>query len=168
MAKTPKKNLPVKWAAAEKAIFTLVSEKGVSKNICINTFGLGSNHFNIFQGTDANYNKALAIFTSEVLMKAVVGALEFSAADRKFIMTKLRVFDKEIELPIKKMTTAAHASQNLSFAMDAYARKEISDDTFQQIRAACETFSKLMIATDIETRLGEIERLFSENAGNNR
>ena len=157
--KTP---LPSKYKASEKAIFKLVSTRGVSKVICISKLGLQKNYFNQYQNTNENFESALAHFTSDVLMVAVTSSLEFSASDRKYIMTKLRIFDSEIDLPIKNMKTASHASQNLSFALNAYAKKEIGEDTLQSIRQACDVFSNLMVATTLQQEVKDLQKLFEE------
>ena len=163
MAKRP---LPEKYktAGVEKAVFKLVSKKGVSKTICQNKLRLPVNYFNHFVGTADNFDAAMAKFTSDVLMVAVTGSLDMDSAGRKYLMQKLRVFDKEIDLPVKKMTCAKHASQNLSHALAAYAKKELTEDSLQAIRGACEVFAKLMVSTDIESRLAEIEKKFDENS----
>ena len=163
-----KKALPLKHKASEKAIFKLVSKRGVSKSICKNQLKLPHNYFNIWIGTDENFNSALASFTSNVLMKSVTANLEMDSPSRKYLMQKLRVFDQEIELPIKKMTSAKHASQNLSFALSAYAKKEIGEDTLQAIRQACDVFSSLMVATTLQQEVKDLQKLFEENFNANR
>jgi len=157
-----KRKLPSKYIETEKSIYKLVSEKGVSKAICINTLQLPVNYFNILIGTNENYNKALAHFTSEVLMKSVIENLAFDSTSRKYIMQKLRVFDSEIELPVKKMTSAKHASENLSFALNAYAKKEIGDESLVAIRSACSVFSDLMVATTLQAEVEELKKMFEE------
>lgn len=157
-----KKSLPAKYANTNTAIFELVSAKGVSKTVCINTFKLSPNYFTAFVGTGENYNQALATFTNEVLMKSVVDNLKFDNSSRKFLMQKLRVFDGEIELPHKRMKTAQHASDNLSCALDAYARKEIGEEALQAIRSACSIFSELQVATTLQAEVAELKKLFEE------
>ena len=163
-----KKPLPLKYKETEKAIFKLVSKRGVSKSICKNQLKLPHNYFNAWIGTDENFNSALASFTSNVLMKSVVANLEMDSPSRKYLMQKLRVFDQEIELPIKKMTSAKHASQNLSFALSAYASKEIGEDTLMAIRQSCDVFSSLMVATTLQAEVKDLQKLFEENFNANR
>ncbi len=154
----------------EKIIFELVSTKGVSKTICLKQLQLPPNYFSRYEGADVNFDSALATFTTEVLMKHVTKNLGYSGAERKYLMQKLRVFDKEIELPIKKMTTAKHASENLSFALNAFARKELGEEGLQAIRQACDVFSNLMTSTVLEEKIGDLERLMEEkfNGQNSR
>ena len=157
-----KRKLTKTDAKIEKEIYKLVSKRGVSKAVCIRQFQLPANYFSRYQGAHAHYDKAMAVFTSDVLMKSVVETLSMDSAGRKYLMTKLRVFDKEIELPIKTMTTAKHASQNLSFALSAYARKELTDDSLQAIRQACDVFSGLMTATVLEEKISDLEKMMKE------
>ncbi len=156
---TKKKPLPRQHLENEKFIYELVSKMGVSKSICIKKLGLPANYFGRYLGCSENFDKALADFTTDILMSSVVDGINFSAAERKYMMMKLRVFDKEIELPVKNMKTAAHATTNLSFALDAYARKEIGEDVLQAIRQACDVFSSLMTSTVLEERIGDLEKL---------
>ncbi len=95
-------------------------------------------------------------------MPSVTENLNLDSPGRKYLMGKLRVFDQPLVLPVPVMKTATDASENLSFAMNEYAQKNISEDTLMQIRSACEVFSKLMVATDIEVRLTEIEALLKK------
>ncbi len=159
-----KTRLPQRYVESktEKAIFELVSKKGVSKTLCVKQFGLAPNYFAGYVGCQDNYDKAQALFVSEVLMKSVVDNLNFDSPGRKYMLQKLRVFDAEIELPIKKMTTAKHASENLSFALSAYAKKQIGDDALQQIRAACSVFSDLMVSTTLEEKIANLEKIMEE------
>lgn len=160
------RKLPTQHKSSEKAIFELVSTRGVSKTICINKLRLPANYFNIYDGTSNNFNSAMAHFTSEVLMKSVTANLDFDSTNRKYLLQKLRVFDQEIDLPIKNMKTAKHASTNLSFALNAYAQKEIGEDTLQSIRQACDVFSSLMVATTLQEEVKALQKLFEEKFNN--
>ena len=156
------KPLPTKHKTTEKEIFKLVSTRGVSKTICINQLKLPPNYFNAYTGTTDNFNSGMATFTSEVLMKSVAANLAFSASDRKYLMGKLRVFDQEINLPIQHMKTAKHASQNLSFALNEFSQKRITEETLQAIRQSCDVFSSLMVATTLQAEVKDLQKLFEE------
>ncbi len=86
---TKKKPLPKRHLHIEKAIFELISTKGVSKTICINKLGLPANYFNSYVGTDDNFNSVMATFTSDVLMESVTNNLGMDGASRKYLMQKL-------------------------------------------------------------------------------
>lgn len=166
MAKARMLKLPAKYKSMEKAIFDLVSKRGVSKTICTNKFGLPVNYFNQYAGTNENYQSAMAEFASNVLMKNVTEQLEFDGASRKYLMQKLRVFDQPIQLPVPKMKSASDASDNLSFALDLYSQKLITSDMLQDIRQATEVFSKLMVATTLQQDVQELKDMVEEKIKN--
>ncbi len=159
MTKRKKRKTPTKFKTARKLVHDLVSKTGVSKMIVVRQLELPKNFFSQYVGEDENYNKALASFQTKVLMGAVVDTLEMDSQAKKFLMTKHRLFDQEITLPHEKMTEARHATENLSFALDAYCRKLISQDSLQQIRSACDSFSSLHATTELEARLENIEQM---------
>ena len=157
-----RQSLPKKYEKMQESIFNLVSKRGVSKTICLNKFQLPANYFNRYVGADENFNSGMAEFASGVLMKSVVETLELDGAGRKYIMQKLRVFDQPMQLPVPKMKTAKDASENLSFALDQYAQKHITSDALQDVRQACEVYSKLSVATVLQDEVQELRQLFEE------
>ena len=154
-----KRKLPTKYDSSEKAILKLVSETGVNMTHCINSLKLPKNYFNIHYGTRDNYNHALSKFT-EKLMTIVMSNVEFSDSNRKYLMEKLRVFDGEIKLP--KIKDARTAQKALAFALEAYARKDISDSQLQAIRSSCQIYSELSVNTDLQQKIERLELLMEE------
>ncbi len=156
-----RKEVPKEHKPKMKDIAKEVRTKGTSKTNCLRLFDLPPNFFNQHLDAKELYEKSMAQFGSKV-MKITIEQLAYSAADRKLLITKLRLMDAEIDLPVKRMKNASDATRNLSFALHAYAKKEITDDTLQQIRSACDTFSSLTTATVLETKIAELEKLFAE------
>ncbi len=159
---TKRRKTPTKYAGCRKHVFDLVSKTGVSKMIAVRKLELPKNFFNHYVGESESYDKALATFQTEVLMKSVTDTLEMDSQSKKFLMTKHRLFDNDIKLPHQNMTEACHATENLSFALGAYCQKKISQDTLQQIRSACDSFSSLHATTELESRLESIEQMLKD------
>ena len=153
------KALPTKLKSKDKAVFKLVSEYGVSKNHCVRSLKLPINYFHNYISTKDNYDMAMAKFT-EKLMKATMNNIEFSDSNRKYLMQKLRVHDIEIKLP--KITDNKSAQKALGLAIEAYARKELTDTQLVAIKTACATYSELSVHTELQEKIERLEALFAE------
>ncbi len=156
---TKKRQLPIHLKSKEKAILELVSKSGVNKTHCVNSLKLPVNYFSSYEGTLENYNHAMTKFT-EKLMKIVMDNVGYSDSNRKYLMEKLRVFDGEIQLP--KIKDARTAQKALAFALEAYAKKEISDNQLQAIRSSCQIYSELSVNTDLQAKIESLENLMKE------
>ncbi len=154
--------LPKKYKGVLPKIMELVSTRGVSKTICINSFELPPNFFNRHPEASTAYNKALSDFASNVLMKEVTENLKFDSGTKRLLINKMRIFDDEITLPVLNMKTPAHASENLSFSLRAFSEKKISEATLQEIRKSCEVFSGLHVATSLQVQVKNLEEIMIE------
>ncbi len=154
-----KRKLPTKFDGYEAKIFDMVSKLGVSKAHVCKAFGLGHNYFNIFVGTNDNYERGKTAFV-ETLMKITVKNLPNSDANRKYLMQKLRIFDGELDLPL--ITDTKSAQKALAICIQSYGKGDITAEQLNDIKTSCSTYVDLNTNVVLQEKIEKLEELFKE------
>ncbi len=156
-----KDKVPPKHRVMLPAIEKLVSETGFSRTKVIEKLELPLNFFSLFREAGKLYLKSRAQF-AENIMGITVDNLAFSSQDRRYLLDKLRPHENSFK--IVKPKDAKGAAKTLGDAMLLFAQGDISKDQLQQIRSSCQIFSDLMVSTELQERVLNLEELMKKNS----